>query len=53
MFRLTFLNILAFGLLAGCVSNRPLVLNAPQSCELDSPQGNYVAGSATSSFGQQ
>jgi hypothetical protein len=28
MLRLTFLNILAFGLLAGCVSNRPLVLNA-------------------------
>ena len=28
MLRLTFLNILAFDLLAGCVSNRPLVLNA-------------------------
>src|SRR5215472_3360927 len=28
MLRLTFLNILAFGLLAGCVSNRPFVLNA-------------------------
>ena len=28
MLRLTFLNILAFGLLAGCVGNRPLALNA-------------------------
>jgi|SRR6516165_3014397 hypothetical protein len=28
MLRLTFLKILAFGLLAGCASNRPLVLNA-------------------------
>ena len=27
MLRLTFLKILAFGFLAGCASNRPLILN--------------------------